>query len=82
MYDQEQTVSCNETADRLKDLEAKMLDLDNHFNRKNFVLRCGEHEMAFENFLAKHVLASIRATLQHEVNELHKSLHHNACETR
>ncbi|MGE4296361.1 MAG: hypothetical protein AB7E49_11730 [Campylobacterales bacterium] len=80
MYEQEKSVSCGETADRLKDLEAKILSLDNHFNRKNFTLKCGEHELHFDNFLAKHVLSAIRSTLQHEVNELHKQTHHDACE--
>lgn len=80
MYEQEKGNSCTDTADRLKDLEGKILSLDSHFNHKNFSLKCGEHEVGFENFLAKHVLTAIRATLQHEVNELHKQTHHEACD--
>lgn len=79
MYEQEKSVTCGDTTNRMNDIEHKIRALDDHFNRKNFKIVAGDHEISFENFLAKSVLKNIRATLQSEINSLHKTYNQDGC---
>ncbi len=67
MYEQEMANDIEELEARLADLSEKTHALDNHFNRKNFSLVCGDQEIRLENHLAKHILKAIRSALVQEL---------------
>lgn len=79
MYENKDSVTCDDTTARIEDIEQKIRMLDDHFNRKNFSLVAGENEIYFENFLAKDVLKAVRFTLQGVINDLHKTYHKDGC---
>lgn len=78
MYEQEMANNIEELEARLADLAEKTRSLDNHFNRKNFSLVCGDHAIHLENFLAKDILKAIRGALVQEL-VMHQKVQKQVC---